>query len=225
MSEAHACGGCGCGGHKTDAPKALSLHALSSVKHVIAIASGSGGSGKTQVCAQLANALQSDGARVGILDADIANPSIPLFFDLPQGVTRSTEGIYPALSEGGIQIISATLFLEDESELITTQGATMAGIVGQFFSDTIWSDLDYLLIDIGGGISDLSAFVLERIPLRGMLAVHPNNARSPLPATRLHGLAQTHGTQVLADLSTDLTKTPVLTSNDLTQCLDILQTL
>lgn len=170
----HQCGGCGgCGGGHTEpqAPQKTQLNALSTAKKIIGIASGKGGTGKSLVTGLLATGLQRRSQDVTILDADISCPAIPLMIDLPQGVTRGEAGLYPAISELGLRVMSISLLMESESELITTRGASMAAIVEQLFTSVIWDDADYLFLDLPSGLGDVTQLAFERLPLDGLILV------------------------------------------------------
>jgi len=166
------CGGCGNGGHaESQAPIKASMNPLSQVKKVIGVASGKGGTGKSLVTGLLATELLRRGQDVAILDADITCPAIPQMFDLPQGVTRGEAGLYPALSDLGLCVMSISLLTEHESDLITTRGATMAAIVEQLFSSVIWDDTDTLFLDLPPGLGDVTQLAFERLPLDGLIIV------------------------------------------------------
>jgi len=169
----HQCGGCGgCGGHQEEpvSPYA-SPHPLSQVKKIIGIVSGKGGVGKSLVTGLLASELMRRSKSVGIFDADVACPAIPLLFDLPQGVTRGEAGLYPAISEQGVRVMSIRLLTEQPTDLITTRGTAMAGIVEQLFTDVIWDQADYLFLDLPPGLGDVVQLAFERLPLDGLLVI------------------------------------------------------
>jgi len=169
----HQCGGCGgCGGQaEQQEPLKAILNPLSQVKKIIGVVSGKGGTGKSLVTGLLAAGLLRRGHSAAILDADIACPAIPQMFDLPQGVTRGEAGLYPALSETGLRVMSISLLTEHESDLITTRGASMAAIVEQLFSSVIWDDTDFLFLDLPAGLGDVTQLAFERLPLDGLLVV------------------------------------------------------
>ena len=175
MSEStHQCGGCGgCGSKQQEAqaPPKLAAHPLSQIKTVIGVAGGKGGTGKSLVTALLAVELAKQGKRVAIFDADILSPAIPQMLDLPQGVTRGEEGLYPALSTDGIKVMSIRLLLEDEGEVVTWHSAAMAGLVQQLWSNVVWDQVDVLLLDLPPGTGDMTLIALERLPLDGLILV------------------------------------------------------
>ncbi|MCL2588650.1 MAG: Mrp/NBP35 family ATP-binding protein [Oscillospiraceae bacterium] len=178
MSDTHQHGGCGggCGGcgSKSQMPQELAPlkpHPLSQIKTVIAVTGGKGGTGKSLVTGLLAAELAKSGKQVGIFDADILAPAIPQMFDLPQGVTRGEAGLYPAISDRGVKVLSVHSLLEHETDVVTWNSAGAAGIVQQLWSDVVWDQLDVLLIDLPPGTGDVSLVIFERLPLDGLLVV------------------------------------------------------
>jgi len=130
MSE-HQCGGCGgCGSAQEPEPK-LVPHPESKIKTVIGITSGKGGTGKSLVSGLLAAELSKRGKQVAILDADFLAPTAPELFELPQGLTNGATGIYTAISEGGVKLMSVSLLLESETENVTWHSPMMARILQQ----------------------------------------------------------------------------------------------
>ncbi|MEN6524365.1 MAG: Mrp/NBP35 family ATP-binding protein [Anaerolineaceae bacterium] len=154
---------------KTILPK---LTQFNKVDHLIAIMSGKGGVGKSSVTALLAVALNRQGKKVGILDADITGPSIPRLFGLPSGGLRGSEqGILPAVTQSGIKVVSTNLLLKDEDAPVIWRGPLITGVIQQFWTDTLWGNLDYLLVDLPPGTSDAALTVTQRLPLQGVLLV------------------------------------------------------
>jgi len=143
----------------------------SNIKHVVAVMSGKGGVGKSSVAALLATALSKEGYPVGVLDADITGPSIPKLF----GVTRQAEsvgfGIIPPKTEGGIAVMSLNLLLAREDDPVVWRGPLISNAVKQFWTDVIWGDLDYLIVDLPPGTGDAPLTVLQSIPLDGLIIV------------------------------------------------------
>jgi len=171
MSE-HECSGCGkgCGPAPEPTPK-LEPNALSKIKKVIGITGGKGGTGKSLVTGLLAAELSKKGKQVAVLDADILAPAVSQMFDLPQGVTRGEEGLYPALSERGVKLMSISLLLESETESVTWHSSVMAGILQQLWSNVIWDQVDYLLIDLPPGTGDVTITAFDRLPFDGLVVV------------------------------------------------------
>jgi Mrp family chromosome partitioning ATPase len=138
---------------------------------VIGIVSGKGGVGKSIVTSMLAVALSKAGHRVGILDADITGPSIPKSFGITDPVEGDENGLYAPRSATGIEIMSLNLMLEDETHPVVWRGPVIAGTVKQFYTDVIWEDIDYLLIDCPPGTGDVPLTIFQSIKLDGIVIV------------------------------------------------------
>lgn len=174
MSE--ACNGnCSSCASDCDSRKAENLRAelnpKSSVKKVIAVVSGKGGVGKSTVTSQLACLAAKNGKRAAILDADITGPSIPKAFGISECRGADQEGIYPALSKNGIQIMSINLLLDNETDPVLWRGPVIAGAVKQFWTDVIWEDVDYLFVDMPPGTGDVPLTVFQSLPVDGVIIV------------------------------------------------------
>ena len=146
-------------------------HELSSVKHVIGVVSGKGGVGKSMVTSMLAVLMQRKGYKVGILDADITGPSIPKAFGLNKPVEGEGLGMIPPSTTTGIDIMSVNLMLEDVTRPVVWRGPVIAGTVKQFWTDTIWNDIDYLFVDCPPGTGDVPLTVFQSLPLDGIVIV------------------------------------------------------
>ncbi len=146
-------------------------HPASSVKHIIGVVSGKGGVGKSLVTSMLAVLMQRKGYRVGILDADITGPSIPKAFGLHKPVEGDGDGMLPPATTTGIEIMSVNLMLDDETRPVVWRGPVIAGTVKQFWSQTVWADLDYLFVDCPPGTGDVPLTVFQSIPLDGIVIV------------------------------------------------------
>lgn len=144
---------------------------LNRIGRVVAILSGKGGVGKSSVTALLATFLRRQGYRVGILDADLTGPSIPRLFGVRGPVNGTPLGIMPVKSSTGVQVMSTNLMLEDENKAIIWRGSIMTGVVRQFWTDVLWGQLDYLLLDLPPGTSDATLTVMQSIPLDGVVMV------------------------------------------------------
>lgn len=144
---------------------------LSNVKHVIGVVSGKGGVGKSLVTSMLAVLMQREGYKVGILDADITGPSIPKAFGIKPGVEGGPEGMIPPHSTTGIDVMSVNLLLDEEDKPVVWRGPVIAGVVKQFWTDTIWSDIDYLFVDCPPGTGDVPLTVFQSLPLDGIVIV------------------------------------------------------
>ena len=173
MSECSGnCSGCSqnCGERKEESLLA-SLHQKSSVKKVYAVVSGKGGVGKSTVTSMLAVAMQKKGHRTAILDADITGPSIPKAFALDGPEGADEEGLYPALTRDGIQVMSVNLLLNNETDPVLWRGPILAGAVKQFWTDVIWNDVDYMFVDMPPGTGDVPLTVFQSLPIDGIILV------------------------------------------------------
>lgn len=142
-----------------------------SIKHVIGVVSGKGGVGKSMTTSMLAVLLRRKGYSVGILDADITGPSIPKTFGVNSRALQNEIGILPAETGTGIKIISINMMLEEKDSPVLWRGPVIAGAVKQFWTDVVWGDLDYLLIDCPPGTGDVPLTVFQTIPLDGVVIV------------------------------------------------------
>ena len=147
------------------------INAKSSIKHVIGVVSGKGGVGKSMVTSTLATLMQRSGYKVGILDADITGPSIPKAFGIGGGVEGNDDGMFPPVTSTGIKIMSVNLLLPDATHPVVWRGPVIAGTVKQFWSGTVWGDLDYLFVDCPPGTGDVPLTVFQSIPLDGIVIV------------------------------------------------------
>ncbi len=149
----------------------LPANAASRIKHVIGVVSGKGGVGKSLVTTMLAVLLRREGYRVGILDADITGPSIPKAFGLKNvEIYGDQNGMIPAASKTGIDMISVNLLLGDETKPVVWRGSLIAGTVQQFWQETIWN-VDVLLVDCPPGTGDVPLTVFQTMPVDGVVIV------------------------------------------------------
>ena len=141
------------------------------IQHVVAVGSGKGGVGKSAVTALLASELRRRGQHVGVLDADITGPSIPKLLGLTGPLVDRGEGIEPAATLSGISVVSSQFMVEDEQTPVIWRGPLVTRLITQFFGSVHWGDLDYLLIDMPPGTSDVPLTVFQTIPIDGMVFV------------------------------------------------------
>ena len=170
----HECGSCGvsgCGECTEAGPATLPTDAKSNIKHVIAVVSGKGGVGKSLVTSLLASQMQKRGFKVGILDADVTGPSIPKTFGITGHVVADIDGIFPAQTESGIKVMSVNLLLPSEDAPVAWRGPVVSGIIGQFWGETHWGDIDYLFVDMPPGTSDVFLTVFQQLPVDGIVTV------------------------------------------------------
>lgn len=179
MSEncTHDCNSCGesCSSRNGGQPTSLlaPLNPASSVKHVIGVVSGKGGVGKSLVTALMAVKINEKGKHTAILDADITGPSIPKAFGLgTDGLSVTEDGMMvPATTATGIDIMSANLLLDKDTDPVIWRGPVIAGTVKQFWSDVVWGDLDYLFVDMPPGTGDVPLTVFQSLPVDGIVIV------------------------------------------------------
>ena len=168
----HNCSTCSSNCSSRNAESLLApLNELSSVKHVIGVVSGKGGVGKSLVTYMLAVLMQREGKKVAILDADITGPSIPKAFGMKPGVEGGPEGMFPPRTTTGIDVMSVNLLLEDENKPVVWRGSMISSTVKQFWTDTIWKDIDYMFVDCPPGTGDVPLTVYQSLPLDGIVIV------------------------------------------------------
>lgn len=143
----------------------------SNIKKVIAVVSGKGGVGKSTVTASLAAAMARCGKKVGILDADITGPSIPTAFGIHGRAAGTDAGIAPAVTPGGIKLISLNLLTASETDPVVWRGPVIAGVVTQFWSEVVWGDVDFLFVDMPPGTGDVPLTVFQSLPVDGAVVV------------------------------------------------------
>ena len=144
------------------------------VKNIIAVASGKGGVGKSTVATNLALGLKKAGHRVGLIDADIYGPSIPTMMGL-QGQRPKVQDVYGKpkivpLEAYGIQVMSIG-FIIDPEQAVVLRGPRLAAIIKQFFNDCIWSELDYLVVDLPPGTGDVQLTLVQTVSVTGVVLV------------------------------------------------------
>lgn len=144
----------------------------SQIKKTIAVMSGKGGVGKSSVTSMLAAKLSKNGNKVAILDADITGPSIPQAFGIQESVRSLEDGTLLAPeSTGGIKIMSINLVLEDKSAPVVWRSSIVNNVLKQFYTDVDWGEIDYLLIDMPPGTSDIPLTVFQSLNIDGVIAV------------------------------------------------------
>ena len=173
------------------------LNKYSSIKKVIGVVSGKGGVGKSFVSASLACALHKAGARVGILDADITGPSIPKMLGVHGTAFGTDEGIIPLESKEGIPVMSINLLIEDEEQPVIWRGPVIAGAVKQFWTDVVWGELDYLIVDMPPGTGDVPLTVFQSLPVDGVIVVTSPQELVQMIVKKAYNMAQMMNIPVL----------------------------
>lgn len=148
---------------------------LPNVKNIIAVVSGKGGVGKSTVAANLALALGQSGAKVGLMDADIYGPSVPIMFGVrgerPKMMSSDGEkGLIVPLERYGIKLMSIGL-LVDEKNAVVWRGPMASSAIRQFVTDVFWDELDYLVIDMPPGTGDIHLTLVQTVPVTGAVVV------------------------------------------------------
>ncbi len=147
---------------------------LPKVKNIIAVVSGKGGVGKSTVAANLALALSQGGAKVGLMDADIYGPSVPIMFGVrgerPMMMEIEGKGMIVPLEKYGIKLMSIGL-LVDEKNAVVWRGPMASSAIRQFVTDVFWGELDYLVVDMPPGTGDIHLTLMQIVPVTGAVIV------------------------------------------------------
>lgn len=173
MSECtHDCSTCGESCGERTAPQSFlkEKNAAARVGKVFGVVSGKGGVGKSMVTSQLAVLMRRKGYNVGILDADVTGPSIPKAFGVHDRAMGDERGMLPVETDGGIQLMSVNLLLDNETDPVLWRGPVIGGVVTQFWTDVVW-DVDYLFVDMPPGTGDVALSVFQSLPLDGIIIV------------------------------------------------------
>jgi ATP-binding protein involved in chromosome partitioning len=163
---------------------------LPGVKHVIAVASGKGGVGKSTLSASLALALSGMGAKVGLLDADIYGPSVPTMFGVsasPEMYMKGEKQIMIPVEAKGVKLLSIGL-MTARGQAIVWRGPMVSSAFKQFVQDTDWGDLDYLIIDLPPGTGDVQLSLVQNVPLTGVVIVTTPQEMALTDARRAMGM-------------------------------------
>ena len=174
MSECtHNCETCGenCGERTAPQDLRAAQNEFSRVGKVIAVVSGKGGVGKSLVTGLLATLASRRGLRTAVLDADITGPSVPRMFGVHDKATGDERGIFPAVSAGGVEMMSINMMLPDETDPVVWRGPILAGTVKQFWTDVMWGDVDLMFVDCPPGTGDVPLTVFQSIPVDGIVVV------------------------------------------------------
>ena len=175
MSEecTHDCSTCSSNcGSKDPQSLLVAPHPNSKIGKVIGVVSGKGGVGKSMVTDLLAVEFARRGYHCGILDADITGPSIPKAFGITEKAQGNETTIFPVKSKKyGVDIMSINVLLENESDPVVWRGPVIGGTVRQFWSDTLWDNVDYLFVDMPPGTGDVALTVFQNIPIDGIVVV------------------------------------------------------
>ena len=144
---------------------------LNNISNVIAIMSGKGGVGKSLIASLAAMALRRQGYEVGILDADITGPSIPRMFGINGRPAIGENGLLPVPTRSGIEVMSINLLLPTEDDAVIWRGPLIGHAITQFWEETLWGKLDYLIVDLPPGTADAPLTVMQQLPISGIIIV------------------------------------------------------
>ncbi|MGL5245805.1 MAG: Mrp/NBP35 family ATP-binding protein [Sarcina sp.] len=169
----------GCSTAYKESLNGKTMPSYGTIKNIIGIISGKGGVGKSTVTGILAIQLAKKGYKVGVLDADITGPSMPRFFGIndkrAEMTTAGDDGkaikFHPVETGMGIKVMSMNLLNEKEDQPVIWRGPIVTSVLNQLYQDTAWGDLDYLLIDMPPGTSDITLNVMQKIPLKEIVVV------------------------------------------------------
>ena len=178
---------------KVTSKRELTTSVLKGVKNIVAIASGKGGVGKSTITSNLAVALAMQGAKVGLVDADIYGPSMPMMFDVvyekPQTKEVNGKNLMLPVENYGVKMLSIGFFA-DTSQAVAWRGPMASKALNQMLLDTYWGELDYLLIDLPPGTGDIHLSLISAVPLTGAVIVSTPQAVALADAKRGIGMFQ-----------------------------------
>ncbi|MBQ7739637.1 MAG: Mrp/NBP35 family ATP-binding protein [Eubacterium sp.] len=169
----------------------------SNIKKVIGVVSGKGGVGKSLVTCLLASKCAKAGLKVGILDADVTGPSVPKSFGIMTKAMQDETGLLPTVTESGIKMMSINLLLEDVNAPVVWRGPVISGVIGQFWSDVNWGELDYLFVDMPPGTGDVALTVFQSLPVDGIVIVSTPQDLVKMIVNKAYNMAQMMNVPVL----------------------------
>jgi Mrp family chromosome partitioning ATPase len=167
-------------------------------RKTIAIMSGKGGAGKSTIAGLLAASLQREYRSVGLLDGDLISPAILYLFGLEKQLVFDEQGqVEPLTSQLGIKCMAFDIFQEHESEPLVWRGPMVSSAFKQLYNDTNWGDLDYLIVDVPTGTSDIPITVLCSLPLDGIIIVSPPQQLAQAVTNRCVNMIRQYGGQII----------------------------
>ena len=172
MGCTHDCSSCGESCESKEKENLIKApNPASTVRRVIAVMSGKGGVGKSLVTALMSVLMQRRGHQAAVMDADVTGPSGPRMFGIKGRADGTEAGIQPIDTKTGIETVSINYFLEDTSEPVVWRGPILGGVVTQFWTDVVWTDVDYMFVDMPPGTGDIPLTVLQSLPVDGIIMV------------------------------------------------------
>jgi Mrp family chromosome partitioning ATPase len=178
-------------------PKEGSAISYNHIKNVVAVMSGKGGVGKSLVTGLLASGLARQGFQVGVLDADITGPSIPMLFGLHGPPEPGPVGIRPLQSGTGVKVMSMNFLLDNEDRPVIWRGPLIGRAITQLWGDVMWGDLDVLLVDLPPGTSDASLTTMQSLPVKGIVMVTTPQSLASMIVRKAVNMAQALKTPIL----------------------------
>lgn len=172
MGCTHDCSSCGESCESKEKENLIKApNPASTVRRVIAVMSGKGGVGKSLVTALMSVLMQRRGHQAAVMDADVTGPSVPRMFGIKGRADGTEAGIQPIDTKTGIETVSINYFLEDTTEPVVWRGPILGGMVTQFWTDVVWTDVDYMFVDMPPGTGDIPLTVLQSLPVDGIIMV------------------------------------------------------
>ena len=175
----------------------ITANSHSDIKKIIAVVSGKGGVGKSLVSGLLAVNAARSGKNVAVLDADITGPSVPKMFGISGRVMGGPEGIMPAETKGGIEVMSINLILDDPEDPVIWRGPIISSVLQQFYSDVDWGDIDVMFVDMPPGTSDAPLTVYQQLPVDGIIIVTSPQELVSLIVKKAVNMAEQMGIPIL----------------------------
>ena len=182
---------------RIQSPATGTASANNHICRVVAVMSRKGGVGKSLVTSLMATGLAKDGYRIGILDADITGPSIPMLFGLHGPVEPGNIGIQPLQSKGGGKIISMNLLLAGEDQPVIWRGPLIGKVITQLWGDVMWGDLDYLFVDLPPGTADAVLTTMKSYPVGGIVMVTTPQCLASMVVRKVVHMAQAIGVSII----------------------------
>lgn len=170
--------------------------ALPGVKNIIAVSSGKGGVGKSTVAVNLAVSLALDGAKVGLMDADVYGPNVPMMLGIRQNQPDVANGKLQPIESHGVKMISMAVLVPPDKPMIL-RGPMLHGVVRQFLTDVEWGELDYLIVDMPPGTGDVQLSLAQLVPVQGAVLVTTPQAVSLSDVRRALAMFETVSVPVL----------------------------
>lgn len=184
-------------GEEKAAPREPEGEKVPAIDRFLAVMSGKGGVGKSSVTALLAAGLQKKGLAVGVLDADITGPSIPKVMGVRGQITVENGKMVPPLSAGGIRVMSANLLLDREDDALIWRGPLVSNAIRQFWEDTDWGKLDYLLLDLPPGTSDAPLTIMQMLTETDVLIVTSPQVLASMVVRKAINMARKVGGRII----------------------------